>query len=303
MPLAQVGFMPKILENLEEHRKEADFFDDYVYMMRSRKGSYCVDTRHFRKGSSEIDTFGGVLPKIERRRILNKNDIKQFTVCYHTGCGYFWTAMDLHIAGMELKRIFDKGTLEGKGDQVEKARELLKEGYKSITLETGLTFAWDLFMKYMEEISGSKTPISRETMSFLRSFFIDETSDYRDILRYMDECGVVIWNKRQGTFVMTPALKLDKMLPADHPLKFDRVAGLSPSDPEYAATNARWRLWVLCAALMDDQRRWEQSAADENKLHIKFDFHIQDLANGCIMKTDGRRLWNSFTKKVIDRLW
>ncbi|MCX6769282.1 MAG: hypothetical protein NT051_01230, partial [Candidatus Micrarchaeota archaeon] len=167
-----------LIESLGEHRKEKDYFESLVQMMRYKKTLGCVDSRWYRVDSSTIKLLGGIATDGERKRILETPGIKNVTVCLHFGCGYLQTAMALHEFGSEINRIFDSGIANGKAREVKIARAFFSVGIQSIINAKSTRFDLTRFLNMVESVNDGKG-ISSDSKHFIEKLFQSGLSDTR----------------------------------------------------------------------------------------------------------------------------
>lgn len=204
----------KDMEALRLHRQEKSYFDEYIELTSRRKKAECTDSReHCLQNStrSSIRIIGAILSADERRRVLETPGLEYFTDGLHFGCGYLTTAMKLHEAGWEIRRIFEKGERSGRQADVKAAREFFKSGINSVFDGNWRAFSLNDLLAELKDLNGGE-PVLRSTISLLNELLKSQNADLRMIAQHMKERNILAWSDELGTLVVPAAVEIDKRI-------------------------------------------------------------------------------------------
>ena len=288
----------KDIEALEMHRREADYFDEYVRITSRCKEAECTDSREDSPQNStrsSIRIIGAILDGDERRRVLEESPgLEYFTVGLHFGCGYLTTAMKLHEVGWELRRIFEKGEQEGKQKEVAAARNFFRQGVESVMNNTWKGFNLNDLMVQLNEINGS--PISISSTSKLHELLKSSTADMREIAIHMQKRNVLSWSEELGTLVAPAAAEIDKLVGSGSALL---PHNRSAEKERAAAQQKAYFDSITVRVAKDVEDAWTASFNEVEKTDVKaVRVVIKSYRDGVsYMVGDDGGLYDAFTKE------
>ena len=289
--LGSVGVMPKIMENLEQHAAEKDYFEELAGMMRERKVICCPDSRSQRENTSVIKRLGGIVSKSLRERVLVKSYVKTAHVDLHFECGYLTTAMKIHDAGRELGGIFKKDGADG-----EALRIFFETALRNVFTHQHSYFDLSTFIGKMEAINGK--PLSKATSGFLSALLESPIADTRNTVEHLYRNGFIRWHKKEGTFAVPLATNLDKKIAErgyGHLLNVDKTD----------ADRVKYYRALTLGIAAHQQRVWEndeQMLRNEGKIkeQVNIRVRVEDFVTGRVVYTkDGFDMYDIVSNKKI----
>ena len=298
--LDRLPSVKKDIEALQSHREEAWYFDEYIQLTSKRKTSKCNDSRENcpqNSARSTIRIIGSILTADERRRVLETPGLEYFTNGLHFGCGYLTTAMKFHEVGMEIRRMFEKGEKEGRGEWAGYARGFFKDSIQKVFSGEWKSMALNTFLTELNYVDGE--PLSNASIGMLRELLKSSTADLREIARHMNQRGILAWSEELGTLVMPAAAKIDSIVGEDSKLlPHNRSGEKEKADQQQKAYYDS----ITVQAAMDVEESWIASFNEVKKTSVKHvRVVIKDYENGIsYMVNDNGELIDSFTMKKTE---